>query len=179
MLLEIHLGALAMALILVSSRSNSLSPNTSPSPTSSPSISLSSSVSNTSRSSSKRYRKHTCFAFNHMPNEDPNTKYYHLTTKVLEWRYRYYNQRYNLNGGTKVLIDHLRKEHDVTDQSHKEISKGKRQLLIEESITNREQHPCLYRRLNTREYSTIKGNSLEILLVRLLVAGKPLSILIS
>src|SRR6266536_4715562 len=91
MLPEIHLGALATALILVSSRSNSLSPNTSPPPTSSPSISLGSSVSNTSRSSSKRYRKRTCFAFNHMPNDDLNTKYYHLTTKVLEWRYQYYN----------------------------------------------------------------------------------------
>jgi hypothetical protein len=174
MLAEIYLGALAMALILVSSRSNSLSPDAS-----SPGISPGSSVSNTSGSSSKRYRKRTCFAFNHMPNEDLNTKYYHLTTKVLEWRCRYCNQRYNLNSGTKVLMDYLRKEHDVTDQSHKEILKGKRQLLIEESIANREQHPRLRRRLNTGEYSTIKGDPLEILLVRLLTAGKPLSILIS
>src|SRR6266536_4173564 len=83
-LLEIHLGALTTALILVSFRSNSLSPNTSPSLTSSLSISLNSSISNTSRSSSKRYCKCTCFAFNYMPNEDLNTKYYYLTTKVLE-----------------------------------------------------------------------------------------------
>ena len=62
-------------------------------------------------------------------------------------------------------MDHLRKEHDVTDQLYKEILKGKRQLLIKELITNREQHPYLRCRLNTREYSTIKGNLLKILLV--------------
>jgi hypothetical protein len=76
-------------------------------------------------------------------------------------------------------MDHLRKEHDITDQSRKEILKGKRQLSIEESIANGEQHPRLRRRLNTGEHSTIKGDPLEILLVRLLAAGKPSALLIS
>ncbi len=76
-------------------------------------------------------------------------------------------------------MDHLRKEHDITDQSRKEISKEKRQLSIKESIANGEQHPRLRRRLNTGAYSTIQGDPLEILLVQLLVAGKPWALLIS
>ena len=47
----------------------------------------------------------------------------------------------------------------------------KRQLSIEESIAYREQHPRLRRRLNTGSYSTLKGDPLEILLVRLLASS--------
>jgi hypothetical protein len=124
-----------------------------------------------SESSSRKERKRTSFAFNHMPNKDPNTKYFNAKTKALEWRCRYCNQRYALNGGTWVLMNHLSKEHDITGITRKEASKGKRQLLIEESISTGEQHPRLRRRLTTRTYLTIKGDPLEILLVRLLASG--------
>ena len=68
-------------------------------------------------------------------------------------------------------MNHLSKEHDITGLTRKEASKGKRQLLIKESISTREQYPCLRRRLTTRTYLTIKGDPLKILLVRLLALG--------
>ena len=68
-------------------------------------------------------------------------------------------------------MNHLSKKHDITGLTRKEASKGKRQLSIEESISTGEQHPRLRRRLTTGTYSTIKGDPLEILLVRLLASG--------
>ena len=121
--------------------------------------------------SSRKNRPRTCFAFNHMPNEDLNTIYYYLKTLAPKQRCRYCNQRYKLNGSTRILMNHLRQEHNIKDKSRQEISTRKRQLLIEESIAYREQHPRLRRRLNTRSYLTLKGDPLEILLIRLLASG--------
>ena len=88
-----------MAPIFTSSKNNS--PDSSTPPTSDPNTPGPS-------TSSRKNRPRTCFAFNHMPDEDLNTIYYYPKTLAPEWRCRYCNQRYKLNGGTRILMNHLR-----------------------------------------------------------------------
>src|SRR6266536_1070707 len=159
---EIQLGALLTAPVFIQDSDSSLLPSPSSSRTS---------------PSTRKLRGRKCFVYNHMPDDDPNTQYFNVVTKAPEWRCRYCNQRYALNRGTKIQKDHLRKEHDITDSTRHENHTKKRQLSIEESIATGQQHPRLRRRLITGTYSTIKGDPLEILLVRLLASGNlPLSI---
>src|SRR6266536_5896840 len=153
---EIQLGALLTAPVFIQDSDSSLL--------------LSPSSSRTSPST-RKLRGRKCFVYNHMPNDNPNTQYFNVVIKAPKWRYRYYNQRYALNRGTKIQKDYLRKEHDITDSTRYKNYTKKRQLLIEESIATRQQHPRLRCRLITRIYSTIKGDPLKILLVCLLASS--------
>jgi hypothetical protein len=115
-------------------------------------------------------RKRTCYAFNHMPDEDPETKYYNWKTGSLEWRCQYCPKKYALNGGTRILKAHLRSTHGINDQSPREITHQKRQLSIEETLNTAEQHPRLRRRLNGPTES-LQGDPVEILFVRMLASA--------
>ena len=72
---------------------------------------------------------------------------------------------------------YLRNKHDITNSTRREVISKKRQLSIKESISIREQHPYLRRRL-IRPSNTIKGNPLKILFVRLLTTGNLLTSLV-
>src|SRR6266536_1256669 len=107
-----------------------------------------------------------------MPDVDPETKYYNPKTKALEWRCKYCPKRYSLSGRTRIIMAYLLNKHEISDRTYREITTTKRQLSIKESITTREQHPRLRRRLNkSGDYMTIQGDPLEILFIRLLATG--------
>ena len=67
----------------------------------------------------------TCWAFNHMPNEDPDTKYYNTRKGSLEWRCKYCPKTYALNGGTKILKAHLFNHHGINEGLCHEVSAQK------------------------------------------------------
>ena len=70
-------------------------------------------------------RRRTCWAFNHMPNEDPDTKYYNTRKGSLEWRYKYCLKTYALNSGTKILKAHLFNHYGINKGSCYEVSAQK------------------------------------------------------
>ena len=106
---EIHPAALAMA----------------PSSFSSPPPSHKSTPPSGTTEDEKNSRKRTCYAFSHMPDEDPETKYYNRKTGSLEWRCKYCPKKYALNGGTRILKAHLCSTHGINDQSPREITNQK------------------------------------------------------
>ena len=46
----------------------------------------------------------TSWIYDHMPDEDRETRYYSKTTAALEWRCKYCAQSYALSGGTDITV---------------------------------------------------------------------------
>jgi hypothetical protein len=124
-----------------------------------------------STSTTKARRKRTCYIYMHMPSANPETKYVNWKTKREEWRCKYCEKKYSLNGGTVIIKTHLL-EHGITDESPRLLTTKKRQLSIEEAVTNGESRSRLRRKLNPNgrdsQDSTIQGDPLEYLYTRFL-----------
>jgi hypothetical protein len=83
-----------------------------------------------------------------MPDLDPETLYYHPTTTKLEWRCKYCPKKYAINGGTRLMKQHLITAHEISEGSSRQERLIKRQRTIEDAITFGEKHPRK-RRLTT------------------------------
>ena len=167
---EIHPAALAMAPPGSFSGSES---SFQPSESESSHTSLGSTMPptpSTTTDSDKSNRKRTSYVFKHMPNEDPETTYWHYRTRKPEWRCRYCNKHYALNGGTRIIKAHLKGSHSITDQSPREVTTKKRQLSLEDAMAAAQEHPRIRRKLRDHGDS-IKGDPLEVLFIRLLATG--------
>jgi ribosomal protein L35 len=76
-----------------------------------------------------------------MPDLDTETLYYHPITRKLEWRCKYCSKRYTINGGTRLIKQHLITAHEILERSPRQERIIKRQRTIEEAITFGEKHP--------------------------------------
>jgi hypothetical protein len=119
----------------------------SPPPPSSPPPSLSPPV-DPEQLQAKLARPRTCWVFNHMPDEDPETKYFNLANGRMEWRCKYCPKKYLLNGGTRCPKVHLRAIHLIDEKSPRDNKVKKRQLSMEDSITMAKKYPHSRRRLS-------------------------------
>jgi BED zinc finger len=84
-----------------------------------------------------------------MPDVDPESLYYHPTTAKLEWRCRYCSKRYALNGGTRLMKQHLIAAHEISESSPRQQRVLKRQRTIEEAIISGQTNPRKRRLINT------------------------------
>jgi hypothetical protein len=112
-----------------------------------PESSCSNTRSSTSSSSNDRpLRNRTCWVYKHMPDIDIGTKYYSTTSK-LEWRCKYCSKRYTLNGGTRLIKLHLKKDHDISELSTRQERSLKRQVSIQDALILATSNPQKRRRL--------------------------------
>jgi hypothetical protein len=56
-----------------------------------------------------------------MPDSDAETLYYHPTTGKLEWRCQYCPKRYNLNGDTRIVKQHLILVYTMLEDSPRQL----------------------------------------------------------
>jgi hypothetical protein len=84
-----------------------------------------------------------------MPDADPESLYYHPTTAKLEWRCRYCSKRYALNGGTRLMKQHLIAAHEISESSPRQQRVLKRQRTIEEAVISGQTNPRKRRLINT------------------------------
>jgi hypothetical protein len=119
----------------------------------------------------KLARPRTCWVFNHMPDEDPETKDFNLTNGRMEWRCKYCPKKYLLNGGTRCPKVHLRAIHLIDEKSSRDNKTRKRQLSMEDSITMAKNHPHSRRRLSEEASGlSIDPNVLEKLYINFLAS---------
>ena len=76
-----------------------------------------------------------------MPDSDAEALYYYPTTRKLEWRCKYCLKRYTLNGGTRVIKQHLLLAHTISETSPRQERIIKRQRTIEDAIKSGENNP--------------------------------------
>lgn len=117
-------------------------------------------------------RPRTCWVYKHMPDPNPETKYYSQISNKLEWRCRYCPKRYSLNGGTRCIMSHLNATHDINQRSPREERAKKRQLSIEDALTSGLSNPQKRRRLQCSELedSSLNPDQLEILYIDLITS---------
>jgi BED zinc finger len=84
-----------------------------------------------------------------MPHTDPESVYYHPTTTKLEWRCKYCSKRYALNGGTRVIKQHLIAAHEISESSPRQQRVLKRQRTIEEATISGQNNPQKRRLINS------------------------------
>jgi hypothetical protein len=84
-----------------------------------------------------------------MPDLDTETLYYHPTTGKLEWRCKYCSKRYALNGGTRVIKQHLISAYDILETLPCEEHIIKCQRTIDEAIIAGENNHRKRRHVNT------------------------------
>ena len=80
---------------------------------------------------------------------DPETLYYHLTIAKLKWRCKYYSKRYALNGGTRLMKQHLILAYEISESSPRQQRVLKRQRTIEEAVIYGQNNPRKRRLINT------------------------------
>ena len=116
-------------------------------------------------------RPRTCWVYTHMPDPNPETKYYSQTSNKLEWRCRYCSKRYSLNGGTRCIMSHLKATHDINQDSPRREKARKRQLSIEDALISGLSNPQKRRRLQCSESEDLSLNpdQLEILYINLII----------
>jgi len=68
-----------------------------------------------------------------MPDKNPETLYYHRTTRKVQWICKYCSKRYTLNGGTRIIKLHLISAHEISEISPRQERALKRQRTIEEA----------------------------------------------
>ena len=84
-----------------------------------------------------------------MPDIDPESLYYHPTSRKVEWRCKYCLKKYAINGGTRLIKLHLISAHDISENSPRQERIIKRQRTIEEAIISRENNLRKRRLINT------------------------------
>lgn len=117
-------------------------------------------------------RPRTCFIYKHMPDSDPETKYYSSRNRnQLEWRCRYCSKRYALNGGTRLIRAHLRHSHEITQDSPRADKFKKRQQTIQEAMETGETQNHKRRRFEgLSDNNTLNADTLEVLWINMIVS---------
>jgi hypothetical protein len=129
----------------------------------------------TSSSSRKRPRPRTGWYFNHMPDEDPETRYYSADDKGQEldknivWKCKYcppHNiKAYKISGGNWKIKEHLL-FHGFKDDSPRAERARDQQLSIEQAQQEGESNPQKRRKLSHQPGESINPNTLEVLYVK-------------
>ena len=116
-------------------------------------------------------RPRTCWVFNHIPDEDPEAKYYNNSGKE-EWRCKYCSKTYAKNGGNTCIKRHLFEKHAKTEKSSRENVSAKRQRSIEHALQLAETQSFKRRKLNTTsgDGHSLDGSHLEVLYIKFLTA---------
>lgn len=135
--------------------------------------SLSSSSSSRKRPSLARPR--TSWVWNHMPDEDPETRYYigEQLDKNLVWKCKYCppnNQKtYRVSGGNNKIKEHLTNE-GVPDRSPRLERAKKQQLSIVQAQQQAAENPHKRRKLDRKAGDSIDPDTLEVLYVNFVAA---------
>src|SRR4030088_715953 len=113
----------------------------------------------------------TCWVYNHIPDSNPETKYYSKANR-LEWRCKYCTKKYALNGGTRCMKSHLKDIHDISKDSPQEEKAKKRQLTIENALISGSSNPQKCHCLQSSDPSDIPLNpdQLEVLYINLITS---------
>jgi hypothetical protein len=82
-----------------------------------------------------------------MPDSDTETLYYHPNTRKVEWRCKYCPKKYAINGGTRLIKQHLAASYEISESSPRQARVLQRQRTIEEAIIFGQNNPRK-RRLN-------------------------------
>lgn len=135
--------------------------SSSPPPSSPPSL--------TSYSSGYK-RLRTSWVYKHMPDPDPEYRYFYKGKE--EWRCKYCSKAYSTNGGTRVIQRHLFEKHTKSEKSSRENISAKRQQSIEHALELSQDQSFKRRKLNTTnsDGNSLDGNHLEVLYIKFLTA---------
>jgi hypothetical protein len=115
-------------------------------------------------------RIRTSWVYDHMPNDDRQTKYQSDDGRD-EWRCRYCSQSYLVDGGTAIITSHLTTKHGLEAESTRDQQVKNQQRTINEAFREAENYPQKKRKLYHRTNGDlINGTVLEILWVNVLVA---------
>src|SRR4030088_2981439 len=117
------------------------------------------------------HQPRTCWVYNHMPNSNPETKYYSKANR-LKWKCKYCSKKYALNGGTRCMKSHLKDIHDISKDSLQEEKAKKRQLTIENALISGSSNPQKCHCLQSSDPSDIPLNpdQLEVLYINLITS---------
>ena len=125
--------------------------------------------STTTTSSKKKDKPRTGWYFNHMPDEDPETKYYNAKGYE-EWRCKYCpSGKYQLSGGNWCIKKHLLRHEKREDSPRTDRSK-RQQASIQEAMAFGDANPQKRRRLDNGAGDSINGDHLEVLYVKFITA---------
>ena len=133
----------------------------------SPPLSLTSSTGNLTSNSTNTRR--TAWIYNHMPDPDSEKRYYDNSQREI-WICQYCRKTYQISGGTRLPAKHLQKEHDIPDQSARQVRNKRQQSSIENAIKLGDQLPQKRRRLEENSGDSICGDHLEVLFVKFITS---------
>jgi hypothetical protein len=127
------------------------------------------------RSASTKSKPRFSWVFQHMPDEDTETRYNNEITGKEEWRCRYCPKTYACSGGTGAPSDHLtdpvsKKGHGLPKNSPREAKAKNQQATIDAALATAERQNYKRRRLDDRPGGSIKAGALEVLYTRFIVA---------
>jgi hypothetical protein len=104
-----------------------------------------------------------------MPDPDIKRRYTNRAGKE-EWRCKYCSKSYCTNGGTRIIQNHLQSSHHLEESSSREILLKKRQVSIEDALTQAGESRVTRRRLTTGGNS-LNPDIVEVLFVKLTTTG--------
>jgi hypothetical protein len=116
----------------------------------------------------------TGWHWRHMPDDDINTRY--LNSKgLVEWRCRYcIHGRYQISGGSRCVVHHLRKFHNINEASPRQERAKLQQISIEQAAKNAAENPHKRRRL-AEDSGSLDAGTVEVLYVKFMaVCNLPL-----
>jgi len=124
--------------------------------------------------STTKEKPRTGWYWRHMPDEDINTRY--LNSKgFVEWRCRYcIHGRYQISGGSRSIVHHLNKFHNINEESTREEKAKLQQISIERAVKNSAENPQKRRRL-AEDSGSLDAGTIEVLYVKFIaVCNLPL-----
>jgi hypothetical protein len=124
------------------------------------------------RNTSTKKKERTSWIYNHMPDDNPGTKYFNSDGR-LEWRCQYYPtpKTYLLSGDTGVISTHLIDSYSLERTSARDKQVKNQQMSIQEALTDAAHRPQKRQRLYDRQSEeSLDGTVLEILWVSVLAA---------
>lgn len=77
---------------------------------------------------------------------------------------------YQISSGTRLPAKHLQKEHDIPDQSERQVRNKRQQSSIENAMKLGDQLPQKRRRLEENSRDSICGDHLEVLFVKFITS---------
>jgi len=95
-----------------------------------------------------------------MPNEDIQTKYHNIISRLEEWRCRYCSKTYVTSRSTSGPVGHLKVDHEIPRDSQRNTKAKNVQKSLEKAFAQVDANPQKRRRLNTEQ---VEQDKLEAL----------------
>jgi hypothetical protein len=116
----------------------------------------------------------TGWYWRHMPDEDANMRYLN-SRGLVEWRCKYcIHGRYQISGGSRSIIHHLKQSHNINEASPREEKTKSQQISIEQATKHAAENPHKRRHL-AEESGSLDAGTLEVLYTKFIaVCNLPL-----